>query len=57
MNPTSLEALRTSVICVWDLEITSAYCQGQVHSMSRRIAAVLAVKEEQKILPVSLCLC
>jgi len=44
MSPTSLPDLRSKILQVWVNHITPEYCQELIHSMPRRIAAVLANK-------------
>jgi hypothetical protein len=40
-NPTSAEDLKKKILQVWTTQITPEYCKTLVHSMPRRITAVL----------------
>ena len=47
MRPTSISQLNTCIKTVWKTKISSEFCKSLVHSMPRRLAAVIANKGYQ----------
>ena len=47
MKPTSYEDLKEKIKVVWVQHITPEYCATLIHSMPRRLAAVIKAKGQQ----------